>query len=57
MNDSTSVAVEHRLTPLLAPRSMALVGASTRPHSVGNQMVKELLLCGFEGPIYPVNPK
>ena len=57
MNDTTSVAVEHRLSPLLAPRSMALVGASTRPDSVGNQMVKELLLCGFKGPIYPVNPK
>ncbi len=57
MNDTTSVAVEHRLTPLLAPRSMAFVGASTRPHSVGNQMVKEAISCGFEGPIYPVNPK
>ena len=57
MNDTSSVAVEHRLTPLLAPRSMAFVGASTRPHSVGNQMVKEAVLCGFEGPIYPVNPK
>ena len=57
MNDITPLAVEHRLSPLLAPRSMAYVGASTRPHTIGNQMVKEALACGFEGPIYPVNPK
>ena len=57
MNDTTSVSVEHRLTPLLAPRSMAFVGASTRPHSVGNQMIKEANSYGFKGPIYPVNPK
>jgi acetate---CoA ligase (ADP-forming) len=47
----------HRLDPLLAPRSLALVGASTRADSPGNSMVKMPLLAGYEGRLYPVNPR
>ncbi|HKN81653.1 MAG TPA: acetate--CoA ligase family protein [Actinomycetota bacterium] len=36
---------------------MAVVGASVREGSVGNQSVVELVEGGFEGAIYPVNPK
>jgi acyl-CoA synthetase (NDP forming) len=46
----------HRLDPLLAPASIALVGASTRPHSSGNEMVRMPRLAGFAGRLYPVNP-
>jgi acetyltransferase len=38
----------------LAPRSVALIGASERPNSVG-RVVLENVLHGFEGAIYPVN--
>ena len=48
--------LRHPLDPLLAPRSLALVGASTKPDSPGNSMVKMPLLAGYEGRIYPVNP-
>ncbi len=40
---------------LLAPRSVALVGASDRPHSVGATVMRNLLAGGFDGPVWPVN--
>src|SRR5881296_1383187 len=42
---------------MLEARSVAIVGASVREGSVGNQSLVELLEGGFEGPVYPVNPK
>src|SRR2546430_1338852 len=42
---------------MLEARSVAIVGASVREGSVGNQSLVELLEGGFEGDIYPVNPK
>ncbi|MDO6459611.1 acetate--CoA ligase family protein [Granulosicoccaceae sp. 1_MG-2023] len=50
-------AYQHRLEPLLAPRSIALVGASLTLDVAGNDMILELLQSGYEGDIYPVNPK
>jgi acyl-CoA synthetase (NDP forming) len=41
---------------LLSPRSVAVLGASERA-SVGRGMVKALERIGFEGAIYPINPK
>lgn len=40
-----------------APDSVALVGASARPGSVGATVLASLLGGGFAGPIWPVNPK
>ncbi|MYN03225.1 GNAT family N-acetyltransferase [Pseudoduganella sp. DS3] len=42
---------------LFQPRSVALVGASERPHSVGATVLANLLQGGFAGAIMPVNPK
>jgi acetyltransferase len=38
------------------PRSVAVIGATTNPLKGGNAIVKNLLT-GFNGEIYPVNPK
>src|SRR5210317_1649430 len=46
----------HRLDPLLRPRSVAIVGASARPDSMGEWALKNLLLGGYRGTIYPINP-
>ena len=46
-----------RLQALFAPRSVAVVGASTRPDSVGRAVFANLLLHGYKGVVYPVNPK
>lgn len=40
--------------PLLAPRSIAVIGASASPGKAGNAMVRSLL--GFPGPLHLVNP-
>ncbi len=45
------------LHTLFAPRSIAVIGASTRPGSVGYALTENLLKNGFAGKIYPVNPK
>jgi len=42
---------------LLAPRSLAVIGASERPGSVGHTVMRNLLAGSFEGPVWPVNPK
>ena len=45
-------AVEH----VLRPRSVAIVGASRRPGSIGAAVMANLVAGGFTGPIYPINP-
>lgn len=54
------------LDPFFAPRSVAVVGASARPESVGHALLKNLLFGrmdgsdraeGFPGAVYAVNPK
>src|SRR4029453_18048702 len=40
----------------LAPRSVAVVGASRRRGTVGAELFHNLLAGGFNGPVYPVNP-
>ena len=38
------------------PTSVAVVGASKRPGSVGSVLMNNLMRAGFDGPIMPVNP-
>src|SRR5512147_2511855 len=45
----------HYLRPLLVPDSVAVVGASARPATIG-RVVMENLLDGYQGEIYLVNP-
>ena len=45
------------LDALFKPKSVALIGASTKEFSIGNVIIKNLLHYGFKGPIYPINPK
>ena len=40
---------------LLRPRSVAVIGASDRPGSVGATVIRNALAGGFAGPIWPVN--
>ena len=44
------------LAPLLAPASIALVGASARPKTPGNAMARMLRLDGYAGRVTAVNP-
>ena len=39
------------------PKSIAIIGASARVGSIGNQVVQNLIDSKYEGKIYPINPK
>ena len=45
-----------RLSPLLAPRSVAIIGASPRANTLGNNVVVNLRRFGYAGRIFPVHP-
>lgn len=45
------------LDKIMTPRSIALVGASTREHTIGSDILKRLLDYGYKGELYLVNPK
>lgn len=45
------------LQALFEPRSVAVVGASGSPGKVGHSIVKNLVEAGYQGTIWPVNPK
>jgi acetyl coenzyme A synthetase (ADP forming)-like protein len=50
-------AVAASILPLFFPRSVAVIGASTDPTSIGGRLFHNILYGGFNGPLYPVNPK
>jgi acyl-CoA synthetase (NDP forming) len=45
------------LDDLLAPRSIAIVGASDDPTRIGGRPLRHMINQRFEGGVYPVNPK
>jgi acyl-CoA synthetase (NDP forming) len=44
------------LTPLLAPRSIAVLGASSDPTRIGGRPIAYMRAQDFQGALYPVNP-
>jgi len=62
--DTSNAFVWRDLTPLIAPKSVAIVGASQRGADAnlareprGNRVIRNLRNFGFEGRIVTVNPK
>jgi acyl-CoA synthetase (NDP forming) len=49
--------IERRFQPLFKPKSIAFIGASNNPRKWGFIVLANLINGGFEGPIYPINPK
>ncbi|UCC44960.1 MAG: CoA-binding protein, partial [Candidatus Zixiibacteriota bacterium] len=45
------------LDGLFRPRSVAVIGASNNPLSIGHIVIQNLVDHNFKGPIYPINPK
>jgi acetate---CoA ligase (ADP-forming) len=46
-----------KLKYVFHPTSIAVVGASTRPGTVGNDVFRNLIFNEFNGSVYPINPK
>jgi acyl-CoA synthetase (NDP forming)/GNAT superfamily N-acetyltransferase len=55
--DRTHVATVASLRPLLAPTSVAVVGASAREDSVGGAIFRGIVAGGFAGVAVPVHPE
>src|SRR5919106_4783894 len=45
------------ITPLVAPATVAVIGASTNPSKSGGILFSNLVQGGFAGPLYPINPR
>ncbi|MCL2346960.1 MAG: acetate--CoA ligase family protein, partial [Planctomycetaceae bacterium] len=46
-----------QLDGIFKPKSIAVIGASTRPGTVGSDLFRNLLYGGYQGCVYPINPK
>jgi acetyltransferase len=45
------------LDKIMKPKSIAVIGASTKPKTIGSEIMQRLRDYKFNGDIYPVNPK
>ena len=41
---------------IFKPRSIAVIGTSRKPGTIGRAILHNLIKYGFQGPVYPVNP-
>lgn len=51
------IATAASVATVLAPRSVAVIGASRSRGTIGGEVFHNLLASGFQGPVYPVNGK
>jgi acetate---CoA ligase (ADP-forming) len=49
--------MDEDIQKMFYPDSVAVVGASANPKNMGRNIVQNLITWGFEGDIYPVNPR
>lgn len=56
MNERDRVATTRSVARILAPRSIAVVGAGRGPENLGHRILRNLLAGDFQGPVYPVHP-
>ena len=54
--ESSFMSTRH-LDALFRPRSVAFIGATNRPRKLGAAAMRNLIRGGFEGKVYPLNPK
>lgn len=50
------LAATESMRPILNPGSVAVVGASRREGSLGAAVLANIVRCGFQGHVFPVNP-
>jgi acetyl coenzyme A synthetase (ADP forming)-like protein len=53
--DPTAERATTSLRPLFRPQSVAIVGASRRPASLGRRVLDALVANGYRGRVYPIN--
>ena len=55
-DDRERLAAVAAVTHLLAPKSVAVIGASREPSSIGGALFHNIVAGGYAGALYPVNP-
>ena len=55
--DKQALPRSYGLDPIFSPASVAVIGATSRPGSVGQTVLENLLHGGFRGKVYAVNAK
>ena len=50
------VGQSSELAEIFTPKSVAVIGASNRPMTVGASLFRNILTAGYQGVVYPVNP-
>ncbi len=50
-------AASEAVRRLLSPRSVAVIGASRTPGTIGHELLRNLQRGAFQGPVFPVNPQ
>lgn len=53
----SNIELKHELDTLFKPKSIAIIGASSKELSIGNVIIKNLVHFNYTGKIYPINPK
>ncbi len=49
--------LKEQLDKIMKPKAIAVVGASTKPKTIGSEIMQRLKEYGFTGNVYPINPK
>ena len=49
--------LKEQMDKIMRPKAIAVIGASTKDHTIGSDIMKRLKEYNFTGDIYPVNPK
>lgn len=49
--------LKEQLDKIMRPRAIAVIGASTKPKTIGSELMQRLRDYKFTGDVYPVNPK
>jgi acetyl coenzyme A synthetase (ADP forming)-like protein len=51
------MGVVEDLKPIFSPKSIAVVGASRSPMKIGYEILQNILVHGYQGKVYPINPE
>ncbi|MCX7805602.1 MAG: acetate--CoA ligase family protein [Planctomycetota bacterium] len=55
MGHSDTAILRSYIRPIFEPRSIAVIGASSRPEAVGHAIFRNILFNNYQGVLYPVN--
>src|ERR1700734_2992972 len=52
----SQAAIVEKMTRIMKPRAVAVIGASAENGKIGNSVMKNLINGGYQGEIYPIHP-